>query len=248
MDLSEKGAKGQSSNRRLFMQLQAFGNCPDPEALKYELQKSGLETILYLDLNDPQGCAVLYITEDPLELARSWRCALSSKTFLSLQRKPGLTMTGRTYSGGYEPDLEDWLLQRPRRYLKNPEWPWAVWYPLRRKAVFERLTPEEQGQMMREHGGIGRKYGEAGLAGDVRLACHGLDTHDNDFVIGLMGPELHSLSRCVQDMRGTRQTAEYMQSLGPFFVGKVYWVSTTVRVAAHPEEPRSGVSKGTSGA
>ena len=46
------------------------------------------------------------------------------------------------------------------------------------------------------------------------------DVDDNDFVIGLMGAELYPLSRIVQDMRKTQQTALYIESLGPFFVGK----------------------------
>ena len=70
---------------------------------------------------------------------------------------------------------------------------------------------------------LGRTYGEADLAHDVRLACHGLDTHDNDFVIGLVGRELHPLSHLVQTMRRTAQTAEFIQTLGPFFVGQALW-------------------------
>jgi len=59
----------------------------------------------------------------------------------------------------------------------------------------------------------------------VRLACHGLDTNDNEFVIGLLGPQLHPLSRLIQDMRKSQQTAKYIQSLGPFFIGRVHWRS-----------------------
>ena len=39
-----------------------------------------------------------------------------------------------------------------------------------------------------EHGGIGMAFGRAGLGYDIRLACHGLDRDDNDFVVGLLGP------------------------------------------------------------
>ena len=72
---------------------------------------------------------------------------------------------------------------------------------------------------MAEHGKIGRAYGDQDFAHDVRLACYGLDQDDNEFVIGLIGKELHPLSRVVESMRGTRQTAEFMQQMGPFFVG-----------------------------
>ena len=64
-----------------------------------------------------------------------------------------------------------------------------------------------------------------GNANDLRLACHGLDRNDNDFVVGLIGPRLHPLSAVVQEMRKTEQTAQYLDSLGPFFIGKVVWQS-----------------------
>jgi len=83
----------------------------------------------------------------------------------------------------------------------NPEWNWAVWYPLRRTGAFEQLEGREKGGILREHATIGRAYGEQDLAHDVRLACHGLDTNDNEFL-------------------GTVQTSQYIQQMGPFFVGR----------------------------
>jgi len=77
--------------------------------------------------------------------------------------------------------------------------------------------------VLREHGKIGHSFGDSGLALDVRLASFGLDKNDNDFVIGLIGKELHPLSACVQAMRKTRQTATLMANMGPFFVGKAVW-------------------------
>ena len=67
---------------------------------------------------------------------------------------------------------------------------------------------------------IGRAYAQAGYAQDIRLACFGLDPHDNEFVIGLVGPDLYPLSRLVQDMRKTQQTAKYIESLGTIFCGQ----------------------------
>ena len=49
-------------------------------------------------------------------------------------------------------------------------------------------------------------FGAADYAHDVRLACHGLDRDDNDFVIGLIGKDLFPLSALVQAMRKTQQT------------------------------------------
>jgi len=40
-------------------------------------------------------------------------------------------------------------------------------------------------------------------------------------VIGLIGNTLHPLSHVVQTMRRTRQTSEFMEKMGPFFVGRV---------------------------
>jgi chlorite dismutase len=50
-----------------------------------------------------------------------------------------------------------------------------------------------------------------------------VDTHDNDFVIGLCGKDLHPLSHLVQAMRKTAQTSQYLERLGPFFVGHAMW-------------------------
>ena len=70
--------------------------------------------------------------------------------------------------------------------------------------------------------GVGevRVFGAGDYAHDVRLACHGLDRDDNDFVIGLIGKDLFPLSAVVQAMRKTQQTALYLDRLGPFFVGR----------------------------
>src|SRR5204863_152566 len=158
-----------------------------------------------------------------------WSARTDRGAEAGLAQRPELTMLGRTYASGFEQDLEEWLFLRPRRTVLNPAWPWAIWYPLRRTGAFGRLSPKEQGEIIREHSILGRAYGDADLAHDVRLACHGLDVHDNDFVIGLIGRELHPLSHLVQTMRKTAQTSQYLQTLGPFFVGHVRWQSAAPR-------------------
>lgn len=224
VDVRERGAS-QHSDRRLFVQLQAFGGCLDAKPLVRALEGTGLDAVLYQDVNDPRGVGILGMYEDPAFFAGPFRELLNTGAFGDLLLKPELTMFGRTYASGFETELEDWLLQRPRRTVLNPSWPWGIWYPLRRNGAFARLTPQEQGGVIREHSVLGRAYGEADLAHDVRLACHGLDVHDNDFVIGLCGRELHPLSHLVQAMRKTAQTSLYLQTLGPFFVGHAIWQS-----------------------
>lgn len=228
-DIREKGAprdgQPQVSDRRLFMQLLVFTGCPDPSPLIHRLGSLPAPAVLYEDLNDPHGVALLTMSEDPAFFITTLRQMLGESPFASLELKPGMTMFGRSYSLGYEPDLEETLFHRPKRTALNPAWPWVVWYPLRRRGSFAKLPAEEQRAILGEHGTIGRAFGEADYAHDIRLACHGLDTNDNDFVIGLTGRELHPLSAIVQTMRTTRQTSEFLESLGPFFIGRAAWKS-----------------------
>jgi chlorite dismutase len=225
VDVRERGANQQVSDRRLFMQLQVFSGCRDPKPLVQALESSRVEAVLYEDVNDPRGVGLLAMAEDPGAFVGDLRDLLNGEAFGTLPLRPELTMIGRTYASGFETDLDDWLLQRPRRTVTNPAWPWAIWYPLRRTGAFARLAPQEQGTVIREHSVLGRAYGGADLAHDVRLACHGIDAHDNDFVIGLVGRELHPLSHLVQTMRKTVQTSQYLKTLGPFFVGHALWQS-----------------------
>jgi chlorite dismutase len=229
VDLLEHGrgedGKKITSNRRLFMQLLVYGGCADTTPLADALGRHGLSGALYEDVNDPRGVAVLTFSEDPGYFVEKVRRFLRQSPFAELVPKPEYTMFGRTYTLGYEPDLVDTLIHRPIRRVLDPNLAWGVWYPLRRAGSFEQLAVQEQNTILMEHGGVGRVYGRAGHVHDVRLACHGLDKHDNDFVIGLLGPELHPLSSLVQRMRRTRQTSLHLERLGPFFVGRVAWQS-----------------------
>ena len=232
VDLREVGAAidgdPQVSDRRLFLQLHVFEDCSDTNSapsiggIVGRLSRSSLNAVLYDDLNNPTGIGILFITEDPAVLATEARDLLlniQSNAYLSY--RPEMTMIGRTYSSGREPNLEEWLIKKPLQNALNPEFPWAIWYPLRRNPEFYRLEHRERGRILGEHAILGRSYAAGGYASDIRLACFGLDTNDNEFVIGLVGPELYPLSRLIQDMRSTEQTTKYIESLGPFFVGKV---------------------------
>jgi chlorite dismutase len=212
-------------DRRLYMQLHAFGGATETAALMVALETADVTGTLYEDVNDPTGVALLTVSETPESFVAEYRSFLQTPPFSDLAPKPELTMLGRTYALGYEPDLEDSLVERPRRRVLDPTLPWAIWYPLRRAGSFEQLTRQEQNAILMEHGGIGMAFGRAGLGYDIRLACHGLDQADNDFVVGLLGPELHPLSIIVQRMRKTKQTSLHLERLGPFFVGRVAWQS-----------------------
>jgi chlorite dismutase len=223
-DLSEKGGlkdgQPQRSDRRLFMQLLAFGDCADARGIAAHVAGAAETVVIYEDLNDPRGIAVLTVSEDPNVFVDAVRPRLSTGPLAGLRLKPEFTMVGRTYALGYEPDLHDTLVERPRRTVANPDWRWAVWYPLRRSGGFAQLPADEQRTILAEHGQIGMAFGAADYVHDVRLACHGLDRDDNDFVIGLIGKELFPLSAVVQAMRRTQQTSLYLDRLGPFFIGR----------------------------
>jgi chlorite dismutase len=168
---------------------------------------------------------VLTLSRDPAEFVDQVRPLLNSAAFSALVQKPEYTMLGRTYAIGYEPDLNEVLLDRPTRTVLNPSWPWAIWYPLRRSGRFAQLPAEEQRVILAEHGAIGMSFGVGDYAHDIRLACHGLDKNDNDFIVGLVGKDLYPLSAIVQTMRKTQQTSLYLERLGPFFVGRAVWQS-----------------------
>jgi chlorite dismutase len=230
-DLSEQGGlkqgQPQRSDERLFMQLMVFGGCRDTKEIAQHLAGAPVTAVVYEDLNDPRGVAILAVAGDPGHFLDVVRPLMTRGPFEPLALKPDYTMFGRTYSLGYEPDLRETLIDRPRRTVLNPAWRWAVWYPLRRNGRFSQLALEEQRTILAEHGAIGMTFGAADLAHDVRLACHGLDRDDNDFVIGLIGKDLFPLSALVQSMRKTQQTSLYLDRLGPFFVGRAIWQSPT---------------------
>ena len=227
VDIREKGKNKQGDSialdRRLFIQLLAFGDCRDSAVLIDALEAADIQGVLYEEVNDPRGVGLLTFSESPDYFVTTVRQLVNNEPFASLTSKQAYTMFGRTYSIGYEHDLEHVLIHRPRQRVCNPEWPWAIWYPLRRSGQFEQLTPKEQRTILMEHGGIGRAYGRAGYGHDIRLACHGLDKNDNDFVTALVGQALYPLSRIVQRMRKTQQTSLYLERLGPFFIGKAVW-------------------------
>jgi chlorite dismutase len=230
VDVAEYGGKKngerQVQNRRLFFELVVF-DAPtgaNTEVLSASfcsaLSARQIPFVAYADVRQPRGFGLLTWSEDPAYFVRAVRPIFADE-LASVEVRPSFAMLGRTYATGHEPDLEHALLRRSIENVIHPSFPWHVWYPLRRNAAFNRLPADEAGPILREHAQIGMAYGQADLAHDIRLACHGLDAADNEFVIGLVGRDLHPLSHLVQTMRKTRQTSEFIEKMGPFFVGYV---------------------------
>jgi hypothetical protein len=229
IDVNEYGGKRdgqrQAMNRRLFMQLLVFdvpaGRVADDTArsLGELLRARKIPGVVYADTMTPRGIGLLTWSEDPARFVRDVRPLFATELLTHVELRPDMAMLGRSYATGHEPDLEFVLLQRPIDNVMSEAYPWHVWYPLRRTGEFARLEPLEQGHILREHASIGMAYGQKELAHDIRLACHGLDAKDNEFVIGLVGHDLHPLSHLIQTMRKTRQTSEFIEKMGPFFIG-----------------------------
>jgi len=231
VDVNEYGGKRdgvkQAVNRRLFMQLLVFdvpagASVTAAQAeLEASLAKAQVKSVIYADTNVPRGLGLLTWHEDPAYFVSHVRSAFAGPELSRVEFRNDFAMLGRTYSTGHEPDLEFVLLERPIKNVMQPEYGWHVWYPLRRKGTFAKLEPIDQSHILREHAALGMAYGQSELAHDIRLACHGIDAKDNEFVIGLVGSTLHPLSHLVQAMRKTRQTSEFIAQMGPFFVGRV---------------------------
>jgi chlorite dismutase len=233
VDVHEYGGKRdgarQAMDRRLFMQLLVFdaragGGVDDAvQALGDRCARDRIPSVLYADAMSPRGLGLLTWSESPEHFVRTVRPLFSGASSEGpvLEARREYAMIGRTYATGHEPDLEWALLRRPIENVKNEAYLWHVWYPLRRTPAFARLEPHEQSQILREHAQIGMAYGAQELAHDIRLACYGLDSGDNEFVIGLVGRDLHPLSHLIQAMRKTRQTSEFVEKMGPFFLGYV---------------------------
>jgi len=224
-DLREKGRLKDGtplySQRRLWIQFLAFGGCRDLEPLKQALAASPCPATLYADFNDPWGVGLVRMHEDPGFFTGEGRTWLVDSPFASLTPKPELTMSGRTYAVGYEANLDEVLVDRPRGRLLDPALAWGIWYPVQREKAFEALPEERKHEIMMDHGGIGMKFGKANLGHDIRLACHGLDQNDNDFIIAVLAPELANASLVIQAMRKSLQTMHHLDGLGPFFTGRV---------------------------
>ena len=207
------------------MQFMAFRNA-DQGFLTQQFEKISAQAVVYQELSDAKGTGIMIYCEDPGYIVDQIHPILNSSELSAMEFREEFTMVGRTYTIGYESDLEDVLIKRSARRVCDPSTPWAVFYPVKRSGAFERQSREEQKKMLSEHGGIGRAYGKAGFATDIRLACHGLSKDDNDFIVGLLGKELFPLSALVQHMRRTRQTSEFIDRMGPFFIGRALWQPT----------------------
>jgi len=80
----------------------------------------------YDGLQTPELNAFGCLRDDPDFFVTKLREFMCRPEFAALTPKLEYSMLGRSYALGHEPDLEDWLFEKPRRTATNPDWPWAV--------------------------------------------------------------------------------------------------------------------------
>ena len=100
-DLLEHGAPKagipQTLDARLFVQLQVFTGCSDAAVLVDPIRRSGLDAVLYADVNDPRGVGLLTMSEDPEIFTGPARALLAHPPFDRLTHRPELTMLPSEY-------------------------------------------------------------------------------------------------------------------------------------------------------
>src|ERR671937_1912936 len=91
LDIRERGGarngQPQFSDRRLFMQLLAFGNCEDTRPLVRALEAQQINAVLYAEVNDPRGVGLLTWSESPDYFVSELRQFLLKPPFVSLAPK-----------------------------------------------------------------------------------------------------------------------------------------------------------------
>src|SRR5437879_8806042 len=107
LDIREKGGvrngAPQVSDRRLFMQLLAFGDAEDTSSLVRALEAARLPAVLYADASDPHGVGLLTWNDAPDFFVTQWRDFLKGSEFAGLTRTRDYWMASRTYALGEEP-------------------------------------------------------------------------------------------------------------------------------------------------
>jgi len=208
------------SDNTLRNQLQVFdiqfvgGPRAMVSALSRRLREKRIDGVIYGDANDHRGIGLLTWAKDPADILENVHALLGGKRFSALTPRPGWVMFGRV-SGDSVDATVDTLLRSDQR--------WGVWYPVRNKPEWGSLDETARGAAQREHGKVAKKFTSADKVSYVRLSCHGIDPEDNDHIFGLTAASLTDISLLQEAMRGTSQIANYVEKMGPVFVGRKVW-------------------------
>jgi chlorite dismutase len=208
------------SDNTLFVQLQVFDIEPAAgpraivSALSRRLREKRIDGVIYGDANDHRGIGLLTWASDPAAILENVHALLGGKRFSALTPRPGWVMFGRV-SGESAEGLPDVVLHAEQR--------WATWYPMRNKAEWGTLDQAKKAAAQKEHGAVAKEFVDSDKVSYVRLSCNGLDPEDNDHIFGLTATSLEDISLLQEAMRGTSQIANYVDKIGPVFVGRKVW-------------------------
>ncbi len=150
VDVAEHGrsADGETTSldRRLFMQLHAYGGARDTASLIAALESAGVVGRPLRGRERSDRCRASHGlgVAGRLRLGVPRLPPVDLRSRSSSRSRSSRCSAGRTRSG-YEQDLEDALVERPRRRVLDPALAWAIWYPLRRAGSFEQLSRQRAG-------------------------------------------------------------------------------------------------------
>ena len=191
------------------------------------LDGAGLTGAVYADVHDPRGIGVVLLDENPDVFVAGLRELFLKPPLASLRLRPEHALLS---------DLRLRLRAEPGR-LAAPATPARDPGRGRPLGRLVSLAPPGGLRLAAARGAGGHPASTATRSRPhlrrrgARLKTSGWPASDwtgtttTFFVIGLLGRDLHPLSACIQAMRSTRQTSQYMQHMGPFFVGRTLWQS-----------------------
>ena len=135
-----KAGQPQRADTRLFMQLLVFGGCSDSTSLIDALEQCWTWRACCMKTSTTHAVsALLTFSDDPAHVSGPRAPASETGSVRDARPETGIHDARPHASLGYEPDLIDVLLHRPGRTVLNREWPWSIWYPLRRSGRFAQL-------------------------------------------------------------------------------------------------------------
>jgi len=220
------------SDNTLFLQLQVFDIEPAAgpramvSALSRRLREKRIDGVIYGDANDHRGIGLLTWATNPGDILDNVHALLGGKRFSALTPRPGWVMFGRVGSDQpYGTTVET---------LLNGSQSWAVWYPVRNKPEWGSLDAGSQQSVHDEHIEAAKSFIAEGRVSYARLACHGLDPEDNDYISYMAAADLGDISSLAEAIRGTAQVSTHTDKMGPVFVGRKIWQNPE---AEKQEEP-----------
>ncbi len=150
------------------------------------VRRAGSTGALYVDANDPQGIGIMVASEDPDYFVTRLATLFNRRPFADFVHRPRVRHA--------RSQLLDRLRVRPRGHTareaaRKAAEPREYTGPSGTRCSAPRSSrpcpADHQRRILAEHGSLAKRYGAGGHAADVRLACHGLDSNDNDFIVGL---------------------------------------------------------------